>query len=119
MQVHLNKMSEIISQLNAISTDVVDDEVAVCAIMQSVSVEFDSIITAMEAWPDNRLTLGNVTSMLIEEYNRKTEEEKVETAFTVSMGGQPPKRRTFSCYWCNGVGHLKRDCIMYKKHQSA
>lgn len=116
MQTHLNKMNEIISQLNAISADAIDEEVAVCAIMQSVHDDYDTIITAMEAWPDERLTLGNVMALLIEEYDRKVEKEVHETAFAVTMGGRPQKRRTFMCYWCDGVGHLKRDCILFKKY---
>lgn len=116
MRSHLNKVSEIISQLNAINAEGIDEQVTVCALMQSVSGEYDSLITAMEAWSDDRLTLANVKSMLMEEYERKADKEVVETAFAVTMGGRPPKKRRFTCYWCEGVGHLKRNCLLYLKH---
>lgn len=118
MQCHLNKISEILSQLSAIRAEGIDEQVAVCAIMQSVSEEYDSLITAMEAWSDERLTLVNVKSMLIEEWERKNEKSVVETAFSVTMGGRPPNRKKpkYTCYYCNGEGHLKRNCILYRHH---
>lgn len=116
MQCHLNKMSEILSQLSSIGAEGVDEQVAVCAVMQSVSDEYDSLITAMEAWTDERLTLANVLSMLLEEWERRNEKEKAETAFGATDGGRPAKQRKFMCYWCDGSGHIKRNCALYKQY---
>lgn len=52
-KVSCNRISEILSQLNAIRTQGFDKEVAVCAIRKSDSGDNDSLITAMEAWSDD------------------------------------------------------------------
>lgn len=118
MQTHLNKISEILSQLSAIGAEGIDEQVAVCAIMHSVSEEYDALITAMEACSDDRLTLSNVKSMLVEEWERRMERDQgtTETAFVVKVGRRPPPKRVkFTCYFCHGENHLKRNCPMLKQ----
>lgn len=121
MEDHLSKMTQILSELTAIGAGI-DEPVAVCAIIRSVIEEYESLVTAIEAWEDERLTIGNVKAKLLEEFDRKKERQETETAFVVTVGDRPPlakrmKRKPyFECYFCGKPDHLKRDCEVYKIH---
>lgn len=131
MSDHLRKMNEILSQLRAIGAPI-DDSFAVSVIMRSVSDEYQVLVASMEAWTDERLTLANVSGKLIEEWERLKERQEVETAFAARAGGsfrgnrsgnrnvwerlstrRPNKQPRFECYYCQEIGHLKRDCPLY------
>lgn len=113
MEDHLSKMSEILSELTAIGAGV-EEPIAVCAVMRSVSDDYEGLVTALEAWEDERLTLSNVKAKLMEEYDRKRDRQETETAFVVTVGeGFPPKKKRkpyFECYFCGKPDHLKRNC---------
>lgn len=112
MQLHLQKMSEYVAQLHEMGAPI-DDDVAVSAVLASVGEEYEGLIVAMEAWNDDRLTLATVKAKLLEEWNRKQDRQEVDTAFVVTMGGR--QKPEFSCYFCQKKGHIKRDCLLYKK----
>lgn len=116
MQEHLTKITELLSRLTTMGAGL-EEPIAVCVIMRSVSDEYQMLVASMEAWDDERLTLVNVKAKLMEEWERLKERQEVETAFTVTMGGHPKKQKFRStCYYCNG-DHLKRDCVLYKKNK--
>lgn len=120
MQAHLNKMTELLSQLNAINAGI-DDVIAVCVILRSVTSEYQSLVSSIQTWSDDRLTLVNVKGQLIEEYERLKDCQGVETAFAVTMGGRPRKRNrdhVGPCFYCNGP-HFKRECTLLKLNREA
>uniref|UniRef100_A0A336MT36 CSON000866 protein n=1 Tax=Culicoides sonorensis TaxID=179676 RepID=A0A336MT36_CULSO len=116
MEQHILKITEAAAKLEAMDCKV-NDEIIVAAILASLGDEYSAIVTAIDAWDDSRLTLSLVKGKLLEVWQKIKERENAEVAFTVTMGGKPPKKKDiFRCYWCKGVGHLKRDCILMKEY---
>lgn len=61
-----------------------------------------TIVVAMEAWDEERLTLAAVKSKLLEEWDRKMAREKNESVFAAK---RIKKTNSFTCYFCNKTGN--------------
>lgn len=114
MQQHLQTMSDLIAELHEMGAPIADD-VAVSAILASIGQEYEGLVVAMEAWDDERLTLNTVKAKLLDEWKRKSDRSEVDTAFVVTLGAR--QQPDFTCYFCQKKGHLKRDCILFKKYK--
>lgn len=122
MQEHLQIMCDMIAKFHEMGHPL-QEEVAVNAILASVGEEYEGLVTAIEAWEEDRLTLDIVKSKLLDEWKRKKDRKDVDaayvvrknvyTSFVVTMGKR--QQPEFTCYYCQKPGHLKRDCILYKK----
>lgn len=87
--------------------------------MASLNRQYDNVVTAIEAWSDDRLTLHAVKAKLMEEYNKRTEFEasknrrepeksyKNEQKPTLSVA---QKNSGIKCHNCGKVGHIRRNC---------
>lgn len=116
MEEHILKMTEAFAKLEAMDCTV-KDELIVAAIMASLGEEYDAIQTAIDAWDDSKLTLPLVKGKLLEEWQKKKDRANEEVAYVVTMGGRPQKKKdVFTCFWCKGVGHMKRDCVLFKEY---
>ena len=124
MQEHLQKISEKINECNDIGA-VIDDNLAVSVIFASLNSDYDALVTALEAWDDDRLTPSTVKGKLIEEWGKKDfnphgDEMAMEVSRDVrnrlskKVGGN----KNFSCYYCDAQGHIKKNCALYKRHLS-
>lgn len=80
---HLRMISEGLDELADIGSPL-DDGIAVSVILASLNDDYDGIITAMEAWDEVRLTLGNVKAKLIEEYEKKNEKTVDDVAMVTT-----------------------------------
>lgn len=107
MQTHLQEMFEIINELNEMDVKF-DEMTCVSAIFASVEREYGNVVTALEAWDENRLTLSAVKTHLIEEWKKKSE--------TSSSGAVKNFKSNFECHFCHEPGHIRRNCIKFKKY---
>lgn len=71
MSVHLDKIFEDLDELVEMDA-ALDDKTAVLVILASLNEEYDGLITALEAWDEDKLTIQAVKIKLLEEYARKT-----------------------------------------------
>lgn len=112
MKDHLQRIFEYFSDLTEMDAKL-DDSIAVCVILASLNEDYDTLITALEAWDPKVLTIQAVKSKLIEEWERKEEREGA-TAFIAKR----KIGKEFTCYYCGKPGHMKRNCELLKEERN-
>lgn len=94
MREHIGKMLEIVSALREQGEEVADI-VIVGAILASLPSNYDMLITAMEAWPNDRLTIPNIKQQLISEWDRRqaqaTQRQKSESSWKMPEAYVPSR----------------------------
>lgn len=123
MHEHIQYIFERFNELNEIGYGL-DNNMAVSIMLASLNADYEPLITALEAWDENRLTIQAVRAKLIEEWQRKTQTGRDEVNEAALRSVQRPYRdrvtggesrdRVFRderiCYGCNKRGHLHKDC---------
>lgn len=71
MQKHIQTIFEMIGELQDKGMHI-DDRVLVSFLLASLNEDYDALVTAIEAWPDNRLTSAIVKAKLLEEWRKKS-----------------------------------------------
>ena len=110
MRDHLDKILNLLDSLGEMDI-VLGDSISVSVVLASLSEEYETLVTAIEAWDEGRLTLNAVRSKLLEEWekhNGASAQEKLDNPIdpVVAMKTKP----VFTCYFCNLPGHIKRNC---------
>lgn len=122
-QKHIDEMSVILDQLEQQGAPV-EDSTAIGIILSSLSEDFDSLVTAIEAWDDDRLTLVNVRTKIIDEALRREENTSGAARYNAGRrfgggagqqkrrgdGAQFKRAEVYTCYNCGLPGHIKRFC---------
>ena len=116
LETHLNTFFEICDRLDEIE-ETLTDRLQIAMLLSSLPESFDSIIMALEARPDEDLTINLVKEKLINESvrrqgNRSTE-IKSDHAFKLSKF----KRNPVTCNHCHREGHIKKDCWFLRKSE--
>jgi len=85
-----------------------------------------SVVTALDARPDDELTLEYVKGKLVDEYRRRSDSstsDNLESALKThgktkfkgkAAGSSSKPRETRECHYCKKPGHLKSDCRILK-----
>ena len=110
MQQHLQEIFENFHQLSEIGYGLAND-MSVSVILASLPSEYEPLITALEAWDENRLTIEAVRSKLLEEWKRKEQMKSGET----SESALQSIRKDITCLGCGKKGHIKRFCRNVQK----
>lgn len=120
MPEHINAILQFIDQLQDIGTTVEDEE-AVVILLTSLNDDYDGIITALSAWPEDRVTMANVRSSLIEEWERKAKPYKpIKERLGPKVNVKTDDKAEFICYYCKEPGHIARNCEkVIKKNKEA
>lgn len=114
MQKHIDEMFEMFDQLSELDA-ALDNVVAVGMLLASLNDEYDGLITAMEAWDEQRITLTNVKAKLMDEWQKRSDIGQGSARFS---NVQTQRRaHIFTCFECGKPGHIKRNCPeMMKKN---
>ncbi|GBN19276.1 Copia protein [Araneus ventricosus] len=74
MNEHIAQMLELIDKLKAVGEEIKDGHIA-ALLLVSVPKSYDTLITALEARPENELTPELIKNKLTDEYNRRKEQD--------------------------------------------
>lgn len=115
MPEHINAILECILQLQDIGVSTADKE-AVIILLTSLNDDYDGIITTFNAWSEDRLTMANIRTSLIEEWERKTSQRKSakERLGPKVVNMKLEDKSDFICNYCKEYGHIQRNCEKLK-----
>lgn len=109
MQKHVHKIFELVNELKDKGVNI-DDKIVVSFMLASMNEDYEHLVTAIEAWSEDRLVPSIVKGKLIEEWRKKNDSGMLGGA--VAFQGAVPKNL---CYFCDEPGHFKRDCALLKE----
>lgn len=124
MQDYIRATLELVERLRGIGEEVREFHVA-ALLLGGLPENYETLVTALDARPDDELTLEYVKGKLVDEFKRKspanTNEVKVsESALKVLKGSKKNEashyvdRETRTCFVCKKPGHIKKDCRIWK-----
>ena len=103
MRVHLDKIFQDLDELSEMDATL-DDKSAIHIILSSLNEDYDTLITALEAWEESKLTLHAVQMKLIEEYDRRS-------SINISSGSDIQD-------WCIKFIERKKNCGNDSQYQN-
>ncbi|GBN76739.1 Retrovirus-related Pol polyprotein from transposon TNT 1-94 [Araneus ventricosus] len=120
MNEHIAQMLELIDKLKAVGEEIKDDHIA-ALLLVSVPKSYDTLITALEARPENELTPELIKNKLTDEYNRRKEQDSdrnLAQAFktNVSFKSRNQNKNDKFCTFCKKPGHLRDFCYHLNKN---
>ncbi|GBM35607.1 Retrovirus-related Pol polyprotein from transposon TNT 1-94 [Araneus ventricosus] len=120
MNEHIAQMLELIDKLKAVGEEIKDDHIA-ALLLVSVPKSYDTLITALEARPENELTPELIKNKLTAEYNRRKEQDSdrnLAQAFktNVSFKSRNQNKNDKFCTFCKKPGHLRDFCYHLNKN---
>jgi hypothetical protein len=119
---------ETVERLHGIGEEISDFHVA-ALLLSGLPDSYETLVTALDARPDDELTLEYVKGKLVDEYKRKTEANKdnykSETALRAcdkskykskfnNNSKESASQETRECFYCKKKGHLKKECRSWK-----
>ncbi|GBM89165.1 Retrovirus-related Pol polyprotein from transposon TNT 1-94 [Araneus ventricosus] len=120
MNEHIAQMLELIDKLKAVGEEIKDDHIA-ALLLVSVPKSYDTLITALEARPENELTPELIKNKLTDEYNRRKEQDSdrnLAQAFktNVSFKTRNQNKNDKFCTFCKKPGHSRDFCYHLNKN---
>lgn len=109
MKQHIGAMLGYFDQLSEMGGSL-KEEVQVAAILASLPSDYDSLITSLEAWEDDKLTLSAVKNKLLEEFEKKSGSKEDTGNSDVGMAFKRRSGFPFKCHQCQQVGHKRAEC---------
>ena len=112
MKEYIASVMNVVDEMRAIGGQEIcsDDEMVKCYLLKNLPEEYDSLVTALEIRDREVVTVDFVKSKLIDEWNKRRHHPDVETAMKVTH-----ESRSMKCFFCHKTGHVKRDCMRYKR----
>ena len=109
---------EMVQRLHGIGEKIQEFHVA-ALLLSGLPESYDNVVTALDARPDNELTLEYVKGKLVDEYKRRTQnsvanKSDLKTFDKINSKGSDKQRETRDCFFCKNPGHLKKDCRAWK-----
>lgn len=124
MEKHIQYMFDLFDKLANLGNALTDSD-AVGFLLASLNSDYDNLITALEAWDPERLTLGEVKMKLIAEWEKKKNVKKnIKDRLgpvvqpRVSQEGASSSDSSFTCGYCKEEGHIKRNCAKLKAKEN-
>lgn len=112
MEVHIGRLVELFDKLNELQPDKVLDETWLVAIMfSSLSEEYDTLVTALEARSEEDLTLTLVKGKLIDEWQKRRNRRNMDDGSEAAL---QTGSKLSKCFFCKKIGHQKADCEKFK-----
>lgn len=114
MEDHICEMLNIVDRLSGLGENLADNLV-VALLLGSLPDNYDTLITALEARPENDLTIGFVKEKLIQEHSRRNESTNSSDKALKTFDKKKQVKFQFKCNKCGQRGHMQKDC--YAKTQ--
>lgn len=114
MEAHISTLTELFEKLNDLQPkNVLDDQWLVSILLSSLPEEYETLVTALEARPEEDLTLNLVKGKLIDEWQKRESRSKMDdgTESALQVGSKADSDR---CFFCKKSGHLKANCEKFK-----
>lgn len=109
MQKHIHKIFETINELSDKGLNV-DDRIVVSFMLASLNEDYAPLVTAIEAWSDDRLLPTVVKAKLLDEWRKVSDTQKQDNpqpmAFKATNALQP-------CFVCGETDHWKQNCPIF------
>lgn len=113
MREHLDEFFELFDHLSEIES-ALPEAISVTVILSSLGDEYDALVTAIEAWSDDRLTIESVKSKLIDEWEKRGSCSRSVSELSSGVNAMTVKNG-FVCFECGKTGHFKRNCPDLRK----
>jgi len=119
MNDYIRSALEMVERLRGIGEDIPDFHVA-ALLLSGLPESYENLVTALDARPDDELTLEYVKGKLVDEFKRRAESnDRSETALkALNLNKTKNSTETRECFFCKKVGHLKKDCRAWKAKMS-
>lgn len=110
VQKHINKLTDLFQKLRDINENELSESWEVAMLLSSLSTEYDTLITALEARKEKDLTFAFVQEKILAEYERRIKGRKTSELGSAMVTTSD----VFLCHFCKKEGHFKKDCAKYK-----
>lgn len=121
METFFLQFDDIIRQLKS-SGAVVENADVVSYLLMMLPPSYDSLTTALETLPADRLTLDVVKSRLMDEELKKRHRDSpscsTDTKELTAFAGKHLQKFKYKCYGCGKIGHKKENCWKLKKNHA-
>jgi len=124
MESHLNEMLNLVDQLAALG-ETLKDKMIIALLLYSLPEFYNTLITALETRSEDELTIELVKGKLLDEDRRqKNAKDHMDERDDKALKAQSKKivkitqkkdAKDITCFFCQKLGHLKKDCRSYKK----
>lgn len=119
MEAHVTKLAELFEKLNTLQPDkILDDQWLVAILFSSLPEEYETLVTALEARPEQDLTLDMVKGKLIDEWQKKKQRNGDEDD-PESVLYADSKAERDRCFFCKKLGHQKASCEKFRAWKAA
>lgn len=108
---HLLEFDKIVRDLKSIGAKPEELDI-ICQLLFTMPKSYDSLVTALETINPETLNIEFVKSRLIDEYNKRNNENKQENQNMSEVYAMTSKVEK-CCHFCKGKGHFKRNCGKY------
>ncbi|GBN77585.1 hypothetical protein AVEN_18547-1 [Araneus ventricosus] len=118
MNEHIAQMLELIDELKAVGEEIKDDHIA-ALLLVSAPKSYNTLITALEARPENELTPELIKNKLTDEYNRRKEQDSdrnLAQAFKTNVSFKRSNKNGKFCTFCKKSGHSRDFCYHLNKN---
>lgn len=117
--IHLNSFKSLLGQLGSIKAPLDEDD-SIALLLKSLPEEYENIVTTLLNMPS--LTLNDVESSLMDEYNNKKGKflnENIDNAYFTKFKSKAgfKKKDYKACGFCGKTNHKEEDCFHRKKAQ--
>ena len=116
IQDYIRSVLELVERLHGIGENIPDFHVA-ALLLSGLPDSYETLVTALDARPDDELTLEYVKGKLVDEFQRKTGSNvtsKSTSALKVVQASNDTRKETRECFFCKKTGHLKKECRAWK-----